>query len=160
MQAMSLDRSNLAQTALVWVLTVAALALLALVLARWTWALLAPPTEAAAPSSAVGDGRAEAARALFGNAPAASQAAAAATSSAIKLLGVVAANGGHGGYALLQLEGKPTVAVREGEAVADGVRLQQVSSDHVVLERSGVAETLALPVNRAPMQTLPPPATQ
>lgn len=159
MQAMSLDRSNVAQTALVWVLTVAALALLALVMARWTWAFLAPSPEAAAPSSSVADGRGEAARTLFGTAPVLSQAAAP-TDGAIKLLGVVAAADGHAGYALLQLEGKPTVAVREGEAVADGVLLREVGSDHVVLERGGLAETIALPVNRAPMQTLPPQVAQ
>lgn len=159
MQVMSLKRSNFASTALVSVLTFAALALLALVLARWTWALLAPRTEAAVPSSAVAEGRGEAARSLFGNAPIASQAAAP-TASPINLLGVVAAAGGHAGYALLQLEDKRTLAVREGEDVTDGIRLQQVTSDHVVLERNGVAETLALPVNRAPMQTLAPQASQ
>ena len=159
MQAMSLDRSNFAQTALVSVLTVAALALLALVLARWTWAWLAPRTEAAAPSRAVADDRGEAARTLFGNAPIASQQASP-TASAIKLLGVVAAAAGHAGYALLQLQDKRTLAVREGEDITDGVRLQQVTSDHVVLERSGIAETLALPVNRAPLQTLTPQVSQ
>lgn len=159
MPAMSLERSNSAQSTLVWVLTVAALAVLALVLARWTWALLAPSGEAAAPSRAVAEGRGEVARTLFGTAPIASQTAAP-TASAIKLLGVVAAAGGHAGYALLQLEGKPTMAVREGEDVVDGVHLQEVTSDRVVLERNGIAETLALPVNRAPMQTLTPQATQ
>ena len=159
MPAMSLDRSNSAQSTLVWVLTVAALAVLALVLARWTWAFLAPPSEAAAASRVVAEGRGEAARTLFGTAPIASQTAAP-TASAIKLLGVVAAAGGQAGYALLQLEGKPTMAVREGEDVVDGVHLQEVTSDRVVLERNGIAETLALPVNRAPMQTLTPQATQ
>ena len=159
MQAMSSDRSNFAQTVLVSVLTLAALALLALVLARWTWALLAPRVEAAAPSSAVADGRGAAVRSLFGNAPIANQTPAP-TASAIKLLGVVAATEGHAGYALLQLEDKRTMAVREGEDVADGVRLQQVTGDHVVLQRNGLAETLALPVNRAPMQTLVPQASQ
>lgn len=159
MQSISLERPNFARTAVVSALTVAALALLALVLARWTWAMLAPRTEVAAPSNAVADGRGEAVRSLFGNAPMASQASAP-TASPIKLLGVVAAAGGHAGYALLQLEDKRTLAVREGEDVADGVRLQQVASDHVLLERRGVAETLALPVNRAPMQTLTPQASQ
>lgn len=71
--------------------------------------------------------------------------AAAATSSAVRLTGVVAASGGRRGHAVLRLDGKRTVAVLEGEDVEPGVRLVEVHADHIVLERNGARETLTWP---------------
>jgi general secretion pathway protein C len=150
MHALSLDRSNPAQAALSLVLTLAALGLLAVVLAYWTWAWLAPTPEPRLPVNAVADNQVGAAGTLFGIAPARA-AVAAPTGIAIRLLGVVAAAAGHAGYALLQLDAKPMLAVREGAEFAPGVVLQQVASDHIVLERAGVRETQALPQPSAPM---------
>jgi len=43
------------------------------------------------------------------------------------------------------LDGKQIVATREGEEIASGIRLAEVATDHVVLDRNGVRETLAWP---------------
>ncbi len=144
MQAMTLERSRLAQTALVSVLTFAALALLGLVLAYWTWVWLAPRAEPAAPALVPPAAGVGAATGLFGSAPAGGTGAAP-TGIAIRLLGIVAATQAGRGYAAVQLEGREIVAVREGEDITPGLRLVEVASHHVILERSGVRETLALP---------------
>jgi general secretion pathway protein C len=148
MQALQFGRSNLAQTAAVSLLTLAAVALLGLVLAYWTWVWFSPRAEprvepAAAQSSAVAS-----ASAIFGNVPR-KQDTAAPTGIAIRLLGVAAASGGRRGYAVVQLEAKQILAVEEGEDIAPGTRLAEVHADHVILERGGMRETLAWPKRRA-----------
>jgi general secretion pathway protein C len=149
MLAISLDRSSLAQTAVVPLVTFAALALLGLVLAYWSWALLAPRPEPRAQAVAQTGGRAQAAHGLFGSAQP-GRSGPAPTGIAIRLLGVVAATGGRPGYAVMKLDAGKTLAVREGADVAPGVRLAEVDADHVVLERSGVRETLAWPNRKTP----------
>jgi general secretion pathway protein C len=67
----------------------------------------------------------------------------------------VAASGGRRGYAVVQLEANQIFAVREGDDIAPGIRLAKVHPDHVVLERSGVRETLTWPEKKA---SAPPPA--
>lgn len=143
MQALSFAKSALAQSILVAFLTLAAVALLGAVLAYWTWAWFAPPVEPRLEPAAQ-SGSVAAAGALFGTVPR-KQAAAAPTGIAIKLLGVVAATAGRRGYAVVQLEAKQILAVHEGEDIAPGIRLAEVLADHVILERSGVRETLAWP---------------
>lgn len=124
----------------------AGITMLALVLAYWTWAWLAPTPEPHTPSTAQPDRhtRAESAHALFGSVQA-HQTGNAPTGIAAKLLGVVAASSGQAGFALLKIDTKPATAVREGAEIAPGVRLAEVRADHVVLERNGVRETLAWP---------------
>ena len=61
------------------------------------------------------------------------------------LLGIVDASGSQPSYAVLRIDAKQTVAVREGGEIEPGVRLAEVHADHVVLERSGARETLAWP---------------
>lgn len=143
MQTISLDQSPPVQTALVSVLTLAALALLGLVLAYWTWVWLAPRPEPRAQTAVQGEGVA-AAVGLFGSAPSGGNAAAP-TGIAIRLLGTVAATTGHRGYAAVQLGTKQILAVREGENIAPGIALAEVATHQVILERGGVRETLALP---------------
>ena len=144
MRQLLLDRSNIAQTALVTLTTIGALVLLGLVAAYWTWVWFAPLPEARAPTAADTGTAAASAGALFGsmrrdpNSPAP-------TGIAIKLLGVVAATEGRHGYAVVQLEAKEILAVREGEDVAPGIRVAEVGTDHVILERGGIRETLAWP---------------
>ncbi|HEX8874000.1 MAG TPA: type II secretion system protein N, partial [Nitrosospira sp.] len=75
----------------------------------------------------------------------------AATAVAIHLLGVVADAGGRKGYAVLRVDEKQIVAVPQGEEVAPGVVLAEVHPHHVVLERSGSRETIALPEANASM---------
>ena len=121
----------------------AALALLGVVLAYWSWVWLAPASAARAPAVPDTASSASSAAGLFGSAKQGPGAAAAAGS--IRLLGVVAASGERPGHAVLRLDAKKTVAVLQGEDVEPGLRLAEVHVDHVVLERNGARETLAWP---------------
>lgn len=156
MQRLSFDRSNLAQTAAIALVTVAALALLALVTAYWTWAWLAPWPEPRAPAAPNVDGHAAPSSGLFGNLER-DRNSASQTGIAIKLVGVVAATPGRRGYAVIQLEPKDILAVREGEDIAPGIRLAEVAADHLILERGGVRETLSWPkknISAEPLEKL------
>ena len=156
MQAVSLDRSRLAQTALVSLLTFAALALLGLVLAYWTWVWLAPgPAPRAQAAAQQAEGVATA-LGLFGSAPTGGTVAAP-TGIAIRLLGIVAATQGGRGVAAVQLGAKDILAVREGEDIAAGIRLAEVGTRHVILERGGLRETLPLPRSAAASAPATPP---
>jgi len=127
--------------------TLAALAFLGVVLAYWSWVWFAPSAAPRAPAAVQLAGRASAAGGLFGVALQGSgaTAAAAAGAGALRLMGVMAAAGGQGGQAVLRLDGKRSLAVLEGEDIVPGLRLAEVHVDHIVLERNGVRETLALP---------------
>jgi general secretion pathway protein C len=144
MQVFPLARPGLAQTALVSLLTLAALGLFGLVLAYWTWVWFAPRVEPRAEPVAAETGNLASASRMFGRVER-TQNIAAPTGVAIKLLGVVAASRGRRGYAVLQLDAKQILAVHEGGDIAPGVRLAEVHPDHVILERGGVRETLAWP---------------
>jgi general secretion pathway protein C len=146
MQAPVLDRPRFIQSAAVSLATIAALALLGLVLAYWIWAWLAPRAEPRAPAAqgvVQPGGSAEAANGLFG----ASQRdrSGAAAGIAARLLGVVAASGSLRGYALLRLDATKTVAVLQGEEIEPGLRLAEVHADYIVLDRAGAREKLPLP---------------
>ena len=156
MQTISLERSSIAQTAGVSLVTFAALALLGLVLAYWTWAWLAPRPEPRAQPLAAPVGRVASANSLFGSVQR-DQNIAAPTGIAIKLLGVVAASGGRRGYAVVQLEARQILAVHEGEDIAPGIRLAEVHADHVILERNGTRETLTWPEKKTSVK---PPVPQ
>jgi len=152
MQAISLDRSNVARTAATSVATVVALALLGLVLAYWTWTWLAPQSEPRTQALQTGASTVatvQAASGLFGSLTR-DRNGAAPTGSALSLLGVVAASGKRSGYAVLRLDSKHTIAVHEGRDIEPGVRLAEVHARGVVLERNGVRETLALQERNAP----------
>jgi general secretion pathway protein C len=153
MQALPLGRSSLAQTVLVSSLTLVAVALLGAVLAYWTWQWFAPRAEMRVEAAAVQSGSVTSAGTIFGKV--ARSQVAAPTGIAIKLLGVVAASGGRRGYAVVQLEAKQILAVHEGEDVAPGIRLAEVHADHVILERNGLRETLALPQRKASAGSAP-----
>jgi general secretion pathway protein C len=157
MQVLPLGRSSLAQTAVVSLLTLAALAVFGLVLAYWTWIWFAPRAEPRAEVAAVETGSLASASLVFGRVER-NQNTAAPTGIAIRLLGVVAASGGRRGYAVVQLEAKQILAVHEGEDVAPGIRLAEVHPDHVILERGGVRETLTWPEKRAAAATAAQPA--
>jgi general secretion pathway protein C len=120
----------------------AALALLGVVLAYWTWVWLAPAAAARAPAAPDTASSASSAGGLFGSAK---QGPAAAAAGSIRLVGVVAASGERRGYAVLRLDAKKTVAVLQGEDIEPGLRLAEIHVDHIVLERGGVRETLAWP---------------
>jgi general secretion pathway protein C len=148
MPEISIGRSNRAQTALVYLIILAALALLGGVLLHWTrlWFIPHPPPnlesgthanmEVAEDVSTVSD--------LFGIAQREQPSIAVPTGPEIRLFGVIAASGSGRGYAILQADGKETLAVPEGEDVAPGLRLAEVHTEYIVLERDGMRETLAL----------------
>jgi general secretion pathway protein C len=147
MPAISIERSNPVQAAVVALATFAALALLGLVLAYWTWAWFAPRPEPRVPAAQIGDGALGPTRdtyVLFGGARRDGTGTAPAA-GAIMLLGIVAASGNRPGYAVLRIDGKQTVAVTQGADVEPGMRLAEIHVDHVVLERSGARESLAWP---------------
>jgi len=131
-------------TTAVWLATLAALTALAVTSAYWTWAWFAPRSEPAAQAPVSLVAGLDAARGLFGTVRV-NRSSAAPGGTAYKLLGVVAASGGEPGYALLKLDGKRAVTVRQGGEVDPGTRVVEVNADHVVLDRSGMRETLALP---------------
>lgn len=139
-----MESSDFSSRAVVSLVTFVAIALLALVLAYWTWVWFAPRPEPRAPTAVQTGGRAETAYSLFGSAQRASNGAAP-MGIAVSLLGVVAASGGQSGFAVLRLDARQTVAVREGREIKPGVLLAEVHADHVVLERGGTRETLAWP---------------
>jgi general secretion pathway protein C len=119
--------------------TLAASALLGVVLAYWSWAWLAP--QPLAQAVAVAESSAEPrAGGLFGSA----KQMAGAASGSVRLTGIIA-SGDAGGQAVLRIDGRKTVSVPQGEEVEPGLRLKEVHVDRVVLERNGVRETLAWP---------------
>jgi general secretion pathway protein C len=120
----------------------AALALLGVVLAYWSWVWLAPAAAARAPGAADTATSASSAAGLFGSAK---QGTGAAAASSIRLMGVVAASGERRGHAVLRLDGKKTVAVQQGEDIEPGLRLAEIHVDHIVMERNGARELLAWP---------------
>jgi general secretion pathway protein C len=122
--------------------TLAALALLGVVLAYWSWEWLAPPPAPRAPAAVELAAGTSAAGRLFRTVK---EGAAAQASGAVRLVGVVARSGSRPGHAVLRLDSKKTVAVLQGEDVEPGLRLAEVHVDHVVLERNGARETLAWP---------------
>jgi len=155
MQALSTKRSSLAETAIVFVLPGAAVGLLGLVLAYWTWVWLAPRPEPRVQALADGAGRAETAYGLFGSGQL-DRSIAAPTGIAIKLLGVVAASGDRQGYAVVEFEPRQIIAVQGGNDIAPGIRLAEVYPDHVVLERNGMRETLAWPEKKTSAESPAP----
>ena len=140
----ALGRPDLTRTAIVYAVTLAALLLLGVVLAYWTWVGFAPRAESRLRPAQESAGRAGMARALFGSSPR-NGAATAVAGSSIKLLGIAAASGGRPGYAIVQLEARHSTTVREGDDIAPGIRLAEVRPDHVVLDRNGARETVAWP---------------
>lgn len=156
MQQLSFDRSNVVQTTAVALVTVAALALLALMAAYWTWEWFAPRPEPRAQVVANLGGHAVIANGLFGNLELKrDRNSAAPTGIAIRLLGIVAATAGRRGYAVMQLESKEILAVREGEDIAPGIRLAEVGNDHLILERGGNRETLTWPEKKTSAGRVP-----
>lgn len=154
MHLLSFDRSATAQTAAVTLLTVGALMLLALTGAHWTWQWLTPQPVSRGQSIANGISQVISANGMFGNAEQ-DQISSSPTGAGIKLLGIVAATTGRHGYAVVRLEPRAILTVREGEDIAPGLRLVEVAADHLILERGGARETLGWPAKIASAE---PPA--
>jgi len=95
---------------------------------------------------------------LFGVAPtpAANGANAPQTSMPLVLTGVIAANDPNDGLAILGPSSAATKVYAVGDNIPGGARLHSVLSDHVLLERDGHLEALALPHQMA--GNAPPPS--
>ena len=126
------------------VVTVALVLALAWVLARATWAFLAPPQVAAQAPAATGTDLAAVAR-LFGGAAPAGSGTGATSASGIRLKGVVAPSPAEIGSAVFNLGGKD-VAVQLGGELQPGLTLVDVGPDHAVLSRAGVRSRIDLDI--------------
>jgi len=140
----SFSRSNAVHAVVATVATVASLALLGWVLAYWTWIWLFPRVETRVPAATGQDVPAVSAKALFGEAKR-SDGTLSMAANAMKLQGVVAGSGNRRGYAVLQLDGREILAIREGEQIVPGIRLAEIHHDQVVVDRGGAREALVLP---------------
>ncbi len=129
--------------------TMALVIALGWVLARWTWALLAPSSSGiAAAAPATGLDRAALAS-LFGGTVMAGDAPAGGPPGGLRLKGVVAATKSDSGSAIFNAGGKD-FAVRAGEEIRPGVKLAGVLNDHVLVERAGAPGRVDLEIWAAP----------
>lgn len=117
-------------------LDLALVAALACTMAWWTWALAAPAAVAASHAAPAAPSEEDLARArtLFGAARAAP-----AANGALRLVGVASP-----GAAVFARQGGKPAAARPGDEVVPGTLLREVHEDHVLVERNGVLERLAL----------------
>lgn len=138
---------NAKSSASVSLLSVVWYALGALVLgalfARWSGILLGSPSTVTAvvPDRNVSENAGK----LFGVAAAGSPSAG--TSGAlpnVQLVGVFANQSGQSGFAVLKLDEQHQVGTVVGESVAPGVKLLEVHSNDVVLERGGVQQKVEM----------------
>lgn len=148
MQLLSFDRTTSAQSAAVALLTIVAMAMLAVVAAYWTWQWLAPRPATPAAAAASEIRHATLAAGLFGTAQHEADSAAP-VGIDIRLLGIVAATAGRNGYAVLRIEPREVVTVQEGKDIAPGIRLAEIKVDQVILERAGIRQTLSWPTKAA-----------
>jgi general secretion pathway protein C len=137
------------------VLNIAALLLLTVSMARWTWQIVPPPA-IVVPEAAVGAQSASAAydlqglldADLFGKAavaaaPAVTAVAAIPTSNLnLTLTGVVAA--GTESLALIRVDNEPETPFAIGDQIARGVTLKEVYPDRAIILRGGAVEALLL----------------
>ncbi|ODV42205.1 general secretion pathway protein [Cupriavidus sp. UYMMa02A] len=79
----------------------------------------------------------------------------------VQLVGVVADVADGAGAAIVSLDGGPPKAVRAGTALSSQIRLVEIHGRSVVIERNGVRQEIALPVQAAANRSGPPslPAT-
>ena len=137
-------------------MTITAVVVFALVVAYWTWEWFAPLPEPRAQAAAKVYEHAGSADGLFGKTERNSSRVSP-TGIAIRLLGSVAATPGRRGYAIVKLDPKQILTVQEGDDIAPGIRLEEVSTDHLVLVRGGIRETLAWPEKSTTAGPVAPP---
>lgn len=75
----------------------------------------------------------------------------------VQLVGVVADVAGGAGAAIVSLDGGPPKAVRAGTALSQQIRLVEIHGRSVVIERNGVRQEIALPVQAATPRSGPVP---
>jgi len=142
--------------------TLAAGAVLALVVAYWGWRWFGPKAPPSPPAPApAATAEAIIAAAPFGRPPAAAPGAkinsvAGATLPAdARLLGVFAGRDGEG-YALLLLADRGPVLARRGEEIISGVKLDAVLPNGIRIAERGAVREIELRKGSAPMSAAPP----
>jgi len=121
-----------------------AFAVLALVVAQWTWQWFGPTPLAIPITPPTGDlGRRIAEAHLFGSAGPAPSTAAAAPTGDLRLLGVIAQRDG-GGYALFRSASRGPLLVAVGQDVGAGVRVDSVRANGVTLVEGGARRDIPL----------------
>jgi len=99
---------------------------------------------AATPASgAATDPRAIVAAALFGRAPVVSDAPA--SGASLRLFGTIAMSDPAHGYAIVGEKSASAHLAAAGAILADGVRLVEVFTDRIIIDRGGVREAVGLP---------------
>jgi len=120
---------------------------LGVMLARWSWVLLAPHATAVAVvperEAAVATGR------LFGVAATKVVQAEGAALPNVQLVGVFAARAGKPGFAVLKLDAKRQVGVAVGESVIPGTKLLEIHPDYVLLDHAGMQQRVSLAEKKA-----------
>lgn len=138
----------------------ALVALLAVSLAYWTWAAVTPRATAASdwPAQLVVQAQAGAVkRSLFGSPTDGDAGMVASASAGLRLVGVFSGAAPGKGRAILARQGAKPEVVAAGDPIADGLKLQEVYPDHVIVLRNGAPERVDLERVPAPA-TLSPPA--
>ncbi|MEO5693740.1 MAG: type II secretion system protein N [Usitatibacter sp.] len=142
----ALQKTSLAGTLLVTALVIA----LAWQLAYWTWNFAAPARQAAVPAAG-GDVDMTAVARLFGASAPGSPAQA--STSGLRLKGVIAPTPGVAASAIFSLGSGRDVAVYIEREVQPGVKLKEVKADHVIVARAGVDERIDLETARSTVAT-------
>lgn len=135
-------------------LLIALVLVLAWQLAYWAWRFLAP-TPRPAPTSAVATVDMSAIARLFGAAPPAG-ATTAATTSGLRLKGVVAPTPGIAASAIFSTGTGRDIAVYIDRDVQPGIKLAEVHADHVIVTRSGARERIDLDTARTAVASATP----
>lgn len=130
--------------------TLALLALIGWIAARWFWILMAPSpaplaaplaAEARNPVDAVINARPFGAVAVTSSTPSPQQV------GDLILRGISSTR--RGGIAIIAVDKGRTVAVNAGDEIAPGIRLERVLPDHVIVNRAGVPQRLELPQRKS-----------
>lgn len=119
---------------------------LAFQLASWTWAFVSPPRIAAGATPRAEVDLAAIAR-MFGAAPPAGSAAA--STSGLRVKGVVAPTPGTAASAIFSTGSGRDISVYVGREVQPGVKLVEVHPDHVMVSRGGANERIDLDAVRS-----------
>ena len=143
-------------------LELALVAALGIGFAHVTWLVMAPRM-AGAPSMVAQGAQPQpvalAAGQLFGAAGGAATAKRVVPATGLVLLGVVSGPEPGAGRAILGMQGSRPALVAAGEPIADGIELQEVYADHVIVLRQGMPERIELERGR-PRASPPAPASR
>jgi general secretion pathway protein C len=128
-------------------IVVALVLVLAYQLAHWTWVFVAPAPVAAVPDADRGVDMAAVAK-LFGAAAPVDARNPGASTSGLRLKGVIAPDAGPAASAIFATGAGKDVAVFVDREITPGVKLLEVRPDHVIVSRAGARERIDLEARR------------